>query len=979
MTQSEAQLEESLIQRLCGELQNQSPQQQTGVAETPAEYIEERTSGLGYTRVEITNDEELRSNLKQQLEVHNKVELSHGEFNKILNHLDKGSVFERAKILRDRYRLSRDDGSSCYIQFFNTEHWCQNQYQVTSQVTMEGKHRNRYDVTLLINGLPLVQIELKRRGVELKEAFNQINRYQRYSYWAESGLFNYVQIFVISNGVNTKYYANNRKQHFKQTFFWTDKKNKKLSSLNEFSDTFLEKCHVSKMISKYIVLHESDRILMVLRPYQYYAVEAIVNRVKNGRNNGYIWHTTGSGKTLTSFKTAQILTQLPKVHKVLFVVDRADLDYQTSKEFNYFSPGCIDETANTQSLVTQIVGENPLIVTTIQKLNNAITKIRHESAMSEIKDKRIVFIFDECHRSQFGDTHKNIVNHFSKAQMFGFTGTPIFKKNSTMNFLGKRSTEDLFDESLHKYLITNAIADENVLPFSIEYWGKLKHKDGSLIDEKVTSINKKEFFEDPERINNIVDWVIAHHGRKTHQKKFSAMMCVSGKDSLIKYYEAFQRKKEAGEHDLRVATIFTYAANEEDADANGMIAEPEFDIKNDANSTQSRDKLESYVADYNAMYKTRHSVKDSKAFYTYYRDIAKRMKDREKENFKDEDRCDILLVVNMYLTGFDAKKLNTIYVDKNLKYHGLIQAFSRTNRTLGDLKSQGNVVCFRNLKDNADEAIALFSDEDAETRVFIDSYEEFVQKFNNGVEELLAVALTPKDVDLLISEDDQARFVKAFRNLIRILNVFKSFTQFSWKDVDISEQTFEDFKSKYLDIHDNSRASDEGASIVEDLDFELELIHRDDVNVAYILKLLTDLKKSNDINENSKEYEETKKQIIDLLSNESQLRSKRDLIEKFIENNLPTIKQETDIESEFVEYWETEKKHALNAVSKEENIDSEKLKSMIDEYNFSGKTPLRDTVFEALKYKPKLMERKKVYERIKTKLIDLVEKFESLS
>ncbi|MGH1429366.1 MAG: type I restriction endonuclease subunit R [Arenicella sp.] len=980
MTQSEAQLEENLIQRLCGELKkqqsNQEPDISNKISESPAEYLAKQTSGLGYTRVQITNDEELRANLKKQLEAHNKIELSQGEFNKILNHLDKGSVFERAKILRDRYRLNRDDGSSCYIQFFNSEHWCQNQYQVTSQVTMESKHRNRYDVTLLINGLPLVQIELKRRGVELKEAFNQINRYQRYSYWAESGLFNYVQIFVISNGVNTKYYANNRKQHFKQTFFWTDKKNKKLSYLDEFADTFLEKCHVSKMISKYIVMHESDRILMVLRPYQYYAVEAIVNRVKNGRNNGYIWHTTGSGKTLTSFKTAQILTHLPKVHKVLFVVDRADLDYQTSKEFNYFSPGCIDETASTQSLVNQISGENSLIVTTIQKLNNAITKSRHESAMSSIQDKRVVFIFDECHRSQFGDTHKNIVKYFNKAQMFGFTGTPIFKKNATLNELGKRSTEDLFGDALHKYLVTNAIADDNVLPFSIEYWGKLKRKDGSLIDEKVASINKKEFFENPERIDNIVDWVIAHHGRKTHHKKFSAMMCVSSKDTLVRYYDAFQRKKEAGEHDLRVATIFTYAANEEDADANGMISEPDFDLKNDANSTQSRDKLESYVADYNAMFKTRHSVKDSKAFYTYYRDIAKRMKDREKESFKDEDRCDILLVVNMYLTGFDAKKLNTLYVDKNLKYHGLIQAFSRTNRTLGDLKSQGNIVCFRNLKVNADEAITLFSDEDAETKIFIEPYEEFIEQFNQGVEELLAIALTPKDVDLLISEDDQVAFVKAFRNLIRLLNVLKSFTEFSWKDVDLSEQIFEDFKSKYLDIYERTRANDEGVSIVDDLDFELELIHRDDVNVAYILKLLADLKKASHNNEESKEYQSAKKQIIDLLSNESQLRSKRDLIEKFIEEHLPSLKNDADLEGEFENYWSTEKQQALEKLSQDEKIDPEGLMKMIDEYNFSGKAPLRDSIFDALTYKPKLMERKKIFERISSALIEIVEKFD---
>lgn len=433
------------------------------------------------------------------------------------------------------------------------------------------------------------------------------------------------------------------------------------------------------MICKYIVLHESDKILMVLRPYQYYAVESIVERVKGAKEqrdaegklkNGYIWHTTGSGKTLTSFKASQILTRLPKVHKVVFVVDRADLDYQTTKEFNYFSAGSVDGTDNTKALVKQMAGEEPLIITTIQKLNTAIKKPKHSLAMEALRDKRIVFIFDECHRSQFGSTHKAIISYFNNAQLFGFTGTPIFEKNATGNEHGKRTTKDLFGECMHRYLITNAIADDNVLKFSVEYWGKLKRKDGSLVDEQVQGINTKEFFESDKRIEGITDWVISHHNRKTHHKQFSAMMCVGSIDALIKYYESFKRKRAAGEHSLRVVTIFTYGANEEDADANGLIGDPNFDIKNDdPNHKHSREKLEVYVADYNAMYQTKHSVKDGKAFYTYYKDIARRMKERDKEGFKDKNRADILLVVNMYLTGFDAKKLNTLYVDKNLKYH----------------------------------------------------------------------------------------------------------------------------------------------------------------------------------------------------------------------------------------------------------------------------------------------------------------------
>ena len=405
--QSEAQLEESLIKRL---------------------------GGLGYDRVTIPDEEALLSNLKAQLEKFNKTSFSSSEFERIVNHLDQGGVFERAERLRDRFVLIRDNGDKDYIRFMNTDHWCRNEYQVTNQITMEGTYTNRYDVTLLINGLPLVQIELKRRGLELKEAFNQINRYQRHSFWANTALFQYVQLFVISNGVNTKYYANNRSQSFKQTFYWADEQNELITQLDQFADAFLEKCHLSKMIAKYIVLHQSDRILMVLRPYQYYAVEKIVDKVKNSDGNGYIWHTTGSGKTLTSFKASQVIMDLPNVDKVIFCVDRADLDYQTTKEFNHFSDGSVDGTDNTKALVSQF--ENPdvkLTVTTIQKLNTAISPGRYQKAMEAMKDKNVVFIFDECHRSQFGDTHKRIVDFFPNHQMFGFTGTPIFKENAGRN------------------------------------------------------------------------------------------------------------------------------------------------------------------------------------------------------------------------------------------------------------------------------------------------------------------------------------------------------------------------------------------------------------------------------------------------------------------------------------------------------------------------------------------------------------------
>ena len=948
-------------------------------AELEASLIE-RLVKMDYQLVSITNTEELHQNLKRQLEIHNKIELSNGEFNKIVNHLNKGNVFQRAKTLRDRFLLNRDDGTSCHIQFMNILHWCQNQYQVTSQFSQTGKYQNRYDVTLLINGLPLVQIELKRRGIELKEAFNQINRYQRHSFWAESGLFNYVQLFVISNGVNTKYYANNRKQDFKQTFYWSDEQNNLVTQLNDFTDQFLEKCHVSKMISQYIVLHESDKILMVLRPYQYFAVEAIIDRVKAGREHGYIWHTTGSGKTLTSFKAAQIMTRLPKVHKVVFVVDRADLDYQTTREFNYFSPGSVDGTNNTASLVKQMAGHEPLIVTTIQKLNKAITAKRHETSMEALKDKRVVFIFDECHRSQFGDTHKNIVEFFTNAQMFGFTGTPIFKDNAIANKHGKRTTKKLFGERLHKYVIKDAISDENVLKFSVEYLRTFKNKQGDFVDEKVAKIDKREAYMDDRRIENVVNWIIKHHDSKTHNRQFSAIMCVTDKEMLFQYYDKFKEKQLSGEHDLRVVTIFTYGVNEDDADANGLIGDPDFDIKNDdPKNKHSREKLEQYVADYNALYKTRFSVKDSNSFYAYYKDIAKRMKERDKEDFKDQDRADILLVVNMFLTGFDAKKLNTLYVDKNLKYHGLVQAFSRTNRILGELKSQGNIVCFRNLKDNTDEAIKLFCDTEANEDILMEPYEFYVEQFNRGLDDLHALAETPDAVNDLLSEDAKLAFVKAYRHLARTLNKLKPFTEFQWPDLEIDEQTFEDYQSKYLDIYDSSHDNEPGASILDQIDFELELIHRDEINVAYILALLGQLhqqqakkgKKSS-----AADTAKAKQDIMDMLGKEVQLRSKRELIERFINDYMPKLTPEQDLQKMFVGFWHQQKRAEIHQLCERENMDKDGFYRLIDEYHFTGKEPLRQQFFDILNYRPKLMQRKNIYTRVLNDFKNIIQKYE---
>ena len=932
---------------------------------------------LGYQKVLIPDEAALLKNLKSQLEKHNKTQLSEKEFAQILNALNKGSVFERAKILRDRVDYTDDSGEARTIELINQIHWCQNEFQVAQQVTMEGKYKNRYDVTILINGLPLVQIELKRRGLELKEAFKQTKRYGLHSYEAGQGLFQYIQLFVISNGVNTKYYANSsfNQRSFKQTFYWTDTKNKLITQLSEFTDIFLEKCHLSKMITKYIVLNETAKSLMVLRPYQYYATEAIVERVKTSPKYGYIWHTTGSGKTLTSFKTAQILTNLPQIHKVVFVVDRKDLDTQTSQEFNSFSKGSIDATSNTKKLVQQLSGDDKLIVTTIQKLANAVNKNAYKSKMEPLQDKRIVFIFDECHRSQFGKTHADIKDFFEKCQMFGFTGTPIFEENAGSNEFGKRTTTMLFGDCLHKYVITDAIRDENVLKFSVEYISTFKKKD-HIFDINVEAIDEEEVMNAPIRLNNVVDYIINHHGRKTHNRTFTAIFCVSSVPVLIEYHKLFQSKKQAGEHQLRVATIFSYGANvdliDDDIDELGAVGDDDLPMAAEekylapyGNNSQKhpREFLDDFIKDYNREFGTNFSTKDSQSFYNYYNDIAKRVKNKQ---------VDILLVVNMFLTGFDSKNLNTLYVDKNLKYHGLIQAYSRTNRILDELKSQGNIVAFRNLKSATDQAIALFSNLDAKDEIIMAPYEEYVQKFNEAYIELLTITPSVDAVNDLPDEEAQLEFIKAFRELMRLKNVLGTFTEFTFEDLSMPEQSFEDYKSKYLDLYERSKGSQqkEKVSILNDIDFELELIHRDEINVTYILKLLANLKDAK-----PEDQEKQKKAIIDLMVGEAQLRSKRELIEKFIREQLPQIQDTENIPEEFAIFWTKERMDALKSLCESEGLDSDGLEKVIGDFIYTEKEPLRDDIIGLLKQKPALKERKSIAERIKDKILGFVETF----
>lgn len=930
-------------------------------------------NSIGYSSVDIKEEESLLSNLKAQIEKRKETSLSSTEFDRIVNILNKGTVFERAKTLRAQHRIERDNGESFYFDFIDKDNYSNNIFQVTNQITIDGKYQNRYDVTLLINGLPLVQIELKRRGVEMGQAFHQIVRYKRNSYSSGAGLFDYVQLFIISNGVNTKYFANNKTLNFKQTFYWSDENNKKVSALNEFTDVFLKPHHLSKMVSKYIVMADTERALMVLRPYQFYATERIINKVKTSNENGYIWHTTGSGKTLTSFKTSQLLVELDEVFKVVFVVDRRDLDYQTTKEFNNFSEGSVDGTDNTKALVKQFGDDTKLLVTTIQKLNNAVGSSVYEDVMLPIKDKRIVFIFDECHRTQFGETHKRIKKFFSNNQMFGFTGTPIFVDNAIKNELGKRTTKELFGDCLHKYVITDAIKDDTVLRFSIEYVGKYKQaKTSSLnfMDIEVEAIDKKELIESDDRLEKITDYIISNHNRKTHNtnssdvKNFTGMFCVSSVSILKKYYELFKTKKQEGKHNLNIATIFSYNANEE-------IEEEDYTLfDEDMNSIEfineeildSRDRLEEYIQDYNQIFGCDYTTRDSQSFYNYYNDIARRVKNRE---------IDILLVVNMFLTGFDSKPLNTLYVDKNLKYHRLIQAYSRTNRVLNKKKSHGNIICFRNLKKATDDAIALFSNKDANEIILMRPYEDYIGQFNEALKHLLEITPTISSVDDLESEMEEEQFVKAFRDLMRLKNTLGCFSDFSFNDLEITEQEFEDYKSKYLDIYDKVRSSNEKEkeSILNDVDFEIELIHRDEITLYYILSLIKQLVKID-----STVYKKKRKAITDLLSGDVNLRSKRELIEKFIDETLVNLDDGEEIEEAFQSYWGEEKLKAFNELCEEEKLDKSKIQAIVDDYLFANQViSFNQKIDDALLVRESLLKRRKTIEKVKERILSFIQ------
>ena len=882
---------------------------------------------MDYEYVQIAEEDNLQANFKRQLEKHNHKRLSeHGrteftdeEFEKILIYLEGGTRFEKAKKLRDLYPLDTSDGKRIWVEFLNRQQWCQNEFQVSNQITVEGRKKCRYDVTILINGLPLVQIELKRRGVELKQAYNQIQRYHKTSF---HGLFDYIQLFVISNGVNTRYFANNPNSGYKFTFNWTDAANHPFNELDKFAVFFLEKCTLGKIIGKYIVLHEGDKCLMVLRPYQFYAVEKILDRVQNSNDNGYIWHTTGAGKTLTSFKAAQLVSELDDVDKVMFVVDRHDLDTQTQSEYEAFEPGAVDSTDNTDELVKRLQSNSKIIITTIQKLNSAVSKTWYSNKIESVRHSRIVMIFDECHRSHFGDSHKKIMKFFDNARIFGFTGTPIFTENA----VDGHTTKEIFGNCLHKYLIKDAIADENVLGFLVEYYHG---------NEVVDNDNQA-------RMEEIAKFILNNFNKSTFDGEFDALFAVQSVPMLIRYYKIFKSLNPK----IRIGAVFTYAANSsQDDDQTGMGTG-----QYTSQSVGEADELQAIMDDYNKMFGTAFTTEN---FRAYYDDINLRMK-KKKADMKPLDLC---LVVGMFLTGFDSKKLNTLYVDKNMEYHGLLQAFSRTNRVLNEKKRFGKIVCFRDLKSNVDTSIRLFSNSDNPEDIVRPPFEEVKQEYRTLATEFLQKYPTPGSIDFLQSENDKKNFVLAFRDIIRKhaeIQIYEDYSEDA-DDLGLTEQQFNDYKSKYLDITVGfinppvtppvvaedpvPYGSNQG---LEDIDFCLELLHSDIINVAYILELIADLDPYSD------DYSAKRQHIIDTMIKDAGMRGKAKLIDGFIKKNVDEDKENfmtgrnkadgtNELEERLNQYIVSERNKAICDLADEEQISSEVLNLYIKEYDYLQK------------------------------------------
>lgn len=942
----------------------------------------------GYEYLPIHTEADLVSNLRTSLEKLNDYHFTDNEwehfFNECIANKNDDIVAKTARIQEDYIQvLKRDNGESRNIYLIDKKNIHNNFVQVINQYVEEGgNYDTRYDVTVLVNGLPLVHIELKRRGVQLKEAFNQINRYQRDSFWAGSGLYEYVQIFVISNGTNTKYYSNTtRANHLKEqevggrnksrktsnsfefSSFWADSNNKVINDLLDFTKTFFSKHTLLNILTKYCVF-TSERMLMVMRPYQIAATERIIQRINVAHNykfygsirgGGYIWHTTGSGKTLTSFKTAQLASGLPYIDKVLFVVDRKDLDYQTMKEYNRFEEGAADGNSSTAVLQRQLENRDKsggyhdyrIIVTTIQKLSIFVQKNKNHPVFQQ----RVVIIFDECHRSNFGEMHTAITKNFKKYHLFGFTGTPIFAQNAgTGGDLRLKTTQQAFGDKLHTYTIVDAINDENVLPFRIDYVNTIKEKTG-IADEQISAIDREKAMASPERVSQVVKYIIDHFDQKTKRSSyysfrvlddihkvasakkgamvsehkteqklngFNAMFAVASIPMAKAYYNEFKKQQAdlPESQRLKIATIYSYSANEEDID--GILAEenPESTTQLDQ---QSRDFLEGAIKDYNQMFATNYDTSGDK-FQNYYKDLSLRMKNRQ---------VDLLIVVNMFLTGFDATTLNTLFVDKNLKQHGLIQAFSRTNRILNSVKTFGNIVCFRDLQQATDDAIALFGDKDASSIVVLKDFWSYYNGYDNkdgkhcyGYSELVDQLKSefPEGRPVL-GEDAEKRFVALFGSLLKSINILSTFDQYEGRE-ELSDRQLQDYQSHYLDLRDKWRRRKPGdkENINDDLIFETELIRQVEINIDYILLLV---QKYHDTNCTDKEILVN---ISKAIGSSLQLRSKKELIESFISS----VNAGTDVDRGWREYVQRRKAEDLNEIIESEDLKPEETEKFIE-------------------------------------------------
>ncbi|MDQ0154668.1 type I restriction endonuclease subunit R [Robertmurraya andreesenii] len=959
---------------------NVRPEKYQSEAELEREFIRQLTS-QGYEYISVHNEASLIENLRKQLELLNDFTFTDSEwdrfFTECIANTNEGIVEKTRKIQDDHIQiLKREDGTTKNIYLLDKKNIHNNRLQVINQYEEAGgKHESRYDVTILVNGLPLVHVELKRRGVAIREAFNQIKRYQRDSFWAASGLFEYVQIFVISNGTHTKYYSNTtRNAHIKEqssserrrskktsnsfefTSFWADANNKIIPDLVDFTKTFFAKHTLLNILTKYCIFTSED-LLLVMRPYQIAAAERILSRIVVSTNykkmgttaaGGYIWHTTGSGKTLTSFKTAQLASALPYIDKVLFVVDRKDLDYQTMKEYDRFEKGAANGNTSTRVLQRQLEDRdekgNPheykIIVTTIQKLDIFIRKNKQH----DIYKKHVVLIFDECHRSQFGEMHQAITKSFKNYHIFGFTGTPIFAANASSG--GNpllRTTEQAFGEKLHTYTIVDAINDGNVLPFRIDFINTIKMPD-YVNDKKVYSIDREKALADPQRISEIVSYVLEHFDQKTkrnsyytfsakweeadkHNPKkmiekretrrvagFNSIFAAASIPMAIRYYNEFKKQIAEKNRNLTIATIFSFSANEEEPD--GLLPEEDFNMENLDQS--SRDFLEAAIRDYNSTFSTNYDTSSDK-FQNYYKDLSLRVKNRE---------IDILIVVNMFLTGFDATTLNTLWVDKNLRQHGLIQAFSRTNRILNSVKTYGNIVCFRDLKEETDKAIALFGNKDAGGIVLLKTYEEYYNGYDDkgeykpGYAELIATLTTQYPLGQpIIGEEAEKDFIRLYGAILRLRNILTSFDDFEGNEI-LSERDFQDYQSIYIDLYQEYRKGADGdkETINDDIVFEIELVKQIEVNIDYILMLVAKYQQSNC-------KDKTILTTIDKAINSSiELRSKKELIERFIEQ----VNVSTKVDEDWRKFLDERKEADISAIIEEEKLKPEETRRFID-------------------------------------------------